>query len=300
MRSRFEDKRWGLVLAFLALVSLFLLVGALRTMDFRPAQPIGSSRDSNARSIDISTIVSLLGEAAEVPFWRQIAFWSGLFLIVLLISSLLSPELRKQLIKTFLRFASFAIILLYVIKNNPDILAKLVLKLPVFSETMVASPGQEIAPPVFQSPQIPSLLSFFVTFTLILLGIVLLWTLTRWWKKQKELFSARQSLREIADITHISLKDLESGGDSNDAIIQCYDRMSNVVVAKRGLHRGYSMTPAEFATGLERVGLPREPVNRLTRLFESVRYGGHVSSTPEIDEAVACLTSILKYCGETY
>ncbi len=299
MRKRFEDKRWGLALAFLALVSLVLLVGALRTMDFRPAQPIGSSEDSTARSIDLSTVVTLLGDAAEVPFWRQIAFWGGLFLIVLLISSLLSPELRKKLIRAFLRFASFTIIFLYIIKNNPDLLAGLLLHLPNFGESGNISPGQEIPAPVFQPPQIPSFLSFLITFGLILLGVALLWALNRWWEKQKELFSARQPLKDIADIARLSLKELESNQDSKDAIIQCYDRMSNVVDAKRGLRREYAMTPAEFASRLERAGLPREPVTRLTRLFESVRYGGHVSGTPEINEAAACLTSILKYCGET-
>jgi len=299
MRKRFEDKRWGLVLAFLALVSLVLLVGALRTMDFRPAQPIGSADDSNARSIDLSTVAALLNDAAEVPFWRQVAFWGGLFLIVLLISTLLSPELRKKLIRTFLRFAFITIIILYFLKNNPDFLAGLLLKLPSFGETMNVSPGQGIPPPVFYPPQIPSYLSFLVTFGLTLLGIALLWALNRWWEKQKELFSARQPLKDIADIARLSLKNIEAGQDSKDAIIQCYDRMSNVVGAKRGLQREYSMTPAEFASRLERAGLPREPVIRLTRLFESVRYGGRVSGAPEIDEAVTCLTSILKYCGET-
>lgn len=298
MQKRFEDKRWGLALAFLALVSLVLLVGALRNMDFRPAQPIGSS-DSNARSIDLSTIATLLGEAAEIPFQNQIAFWLGLLLIVGLISSLLSPELRKKLIRAFLRIASFAIILLYVIKKNPDALAGLFQMLQPLGEPANTLTGDEIPPPVFQPPQIPSYLSFLVTFGLILLGVALLWILIRWWEKQKELSSAHLPLKEIADIARMSLKNIEAGQDSNDAIIQCYDRMSNAVDTKRGLQREYSMTPAEFASRLERAGLPREPVTRLTRLFESVRYGRHVSGTSEITEAVTCLTSILKYCGET-
>lgn len=125
-----------------------------------------------------------------------------------------------------------------------------------------------------------------------------MWALNRWWERQKDLFSARQPLKDIADIARLSLKNIKAGQDSNDDIIQCYDHMSNAVNAKRGLHREKAMTPAEFASRLERAGLPREPVTRLTRLFESVRYGGRVSGTPEIDEAVACLSSILKYCGE--
>jgi hypothetical protein len=128
------------------------------------------------------------------------------------------------------------------------------------------------------------------------LSIALLWVVNRWWQKRKLL--AHQPLKEIADIARLSLKDLESGEDSRDAIIQCYDRMSHVVDAKRGLYREHSMTPAEFVSRLEKAGLPRGPVTRLTRLFESARYGGHVSDAVEINEAKACLTSILKYCGE--
>jgi hypothetical protein len=68
---------------------------------------------------------------------------------------------------------------------------------------------------------------------------------------------------------------------------------------RRGLYREYAMTPAEFAVRLQSAGLPPEPVNRLTRLFESVRYGARISAQRDVDEAIACLTSILKYCGES-
>ena len=116
--------------------------------------------------------------------------------------------------------------------------------------------------------------------------------------RHKQLISRQKPLTEIAEIARASLKDIASGQNSNNVIIQCYERMSHVVGAKRGLHREHAMTPTEFASRLERAGVPRGPILRLTRLFESVRYGGHASGQPEIDEAVACLTSILKYCGE--
>lgn len=297
MHKRFENKRWGLTLAFLALISLVLLAGALRTMNFRPGQPIGSS-DSNKGSLDLAAAATLLVDAAEVPFWQQITFWGGLFVIVLLISTLLSPELRKKLIRTFLRIAAFAIILFMLIKRNPDVLTKLMLNFPTFNDLGAVPLGQEVAPPVFQPPQISPLLSFLIALGIIILSVVLLWGVNRWWQKRKELMSAHQPLKEIANIARLSLKDLEAGEDSRDAIIQCYDRMSHVVDAKRGLYREHSMTPAEFVSRLEKAGLPRGPVTRLTRLFESARYGGHASDAVEINEAKACLTSILEYCGE--
>jgi hypothetical protein len=94
------------------------------------------------------------------------------------------------------------------------------------------------------------------------------------------------------------LRDLSSGADWADAITNCYVRMSEAVSSKRGLYRQAAMTPAEFARRLERAGLPSDPVRRLTRLFESVRYGAHKPARTEIDEAVVCLNAILHHCGE--
>ena len=44
--------------------------------------------------------------------------------------------------------------------------------------------------------------------------------------------------------------------------------------------------------------LPGDAVRRLTRLFEKVRYGGYRTDSNAVNEAVACLTTILHYCGE--
>jgi hypothetical protein len=80
--------------------------------------------------------------------------------------------------------------------------------------------------------------------------------------------------------------------------MNCYYRMSDAVADKRDLQRKDSMTPSEFAVRLEQAGLPGEAVRRLTALFEAVRYGDRRSSQREVNEAVACLNSILIHCGE--
>src|SRR5688572_26493564 len=104
MQKVFHDKRVVLTLAVLALLSLVLLTNALRRMDFLPAQPIGggSSNQWTGQSLDLGGMVKTV---AEIPFWKQLVFWAVLFLVLLLITSLLSPELRKQLIHAFLRTA---------------------------------------------------------------------------------------------------------------------------------------------------------------------------------------------------
>jgi hypothetical protein len=111
--------------------------------------------------------------------------------------------------------------------------------------------------------------------------------------------AASMPLREIAVIARDSLSRLRTETNYENAIIECYDRMSGVVAKKRNLHRAHAMTSSEFAVNLTRAGLPRGPVEDLTRLFESVRYGKQKVGQAEINRAVDYLTSILAYCGET-
>jgi hypothetical protein len=294
MRQFFHSRRWILFFSSLMLIAFVVLAGELKTAAFRPAQPLGRAE---SESIQFS-VSKVMQQITEVPFWKQVIFWLTLFLIVLLVSSLLSPELRKRLILSFVRLAAFTLLLLYLIKHNPGLLEGLLPGGPHKGGEASTSMGLDIPPPIFEPPQISSVLSYFITFGIILLFLALLWGLSRWWRLQHMRPGAGQPLEEIAAAARSSLQDLYSGSDFEDAIITCYARMNRVVEARRGLYRDLAMTPAEFAARLEAAGLPREAVHRLTRLFESVRYGARRPGRGEIDEAAACLTSIVQYCGE--
>ena len=52
------------------------------------------------------------------------------------------------------------------------------------------------------------------------------------------------------------------------------------------------MTPREFEQYLANSGLADAHIRRLTRLFESVRYGAGPPSNAEEREAMACLNAI--------
>jgi hypothetical protein len=157
--------------------------------------------------------------------------------------------------------------------------------------------GANLTAPVFVPSEISPAFSYLISFGVALLLLVTTWALYRGWQKYMAL-SNKKPLEEIARIARSSLHDLTSGRDSSDVIINCYLRMSEVVSNKRQLHRSVAMTPHEFALRLEQAGLPGDAVNRLTRLFEVVRYGDRKSSPRDVNEAVNCLTTILHYCGE--
>jgi hypothetical protein len=141
-------------------------------------------------------------------------------------------------------------------------------------------------------------MTYLISIAVILALLLLTWSLSRWWKRVSRPGPVKDPLDDLAAIARSSLDDLKSGQDWDDVIIGCYARMSEAVSRKRGLFRPQAMTPEEFARRLEKAGLPGDAVRRLTRLFESVRYGGRKSSQNEINEAVSCLTAILHYCGE--
>jgi len=72
--------------------------------------------------------------------------------------------------------------------------------------------------------------------------------------------------------------------------------MARIVREQRGISRDSAKTTTEFAADLEGAGLPGEDVRRLTRLFESVRYGAKLTGEDEEREAVAALTAIARAC----
>jgi hypothetical protein len=227
----------------------------------------------------------------EVPLWKQIIVWGLVGLLVVLIALLLSPEMRRRLLRILIRVAVTAWALYFLIKRG--IIG------PNLFGGGEAPPSQDtVVPlPVFEPPQVSPTFSYLISFAIALLWLLILWILYRGWKRYVSL-NTKKPLDEIAKIARSSLNDLTSGRNSSDVIINCYLRMSDVVSSTRHLYRNTAMTPHEFALHLEQAGLPGDAVTRLTRLFEGVRYGNRKSGPQDINEAVSCLKTILHYCGE--
>jgi len=294
-----NDKRVILLVSLLALLSLVVLASAIKGTDFRPTQHFSREETEMAQRSPLGEIAK---EIMEVPLEKQIAFLAMIFLFGVLVVSLLSPEMRKKLLRQLFRLFLSIVLILYLLKIRPDIFEGL---LPFFAlnASRQATPSpEEAAPPLpaFEPPQVSAGFSFVITLGLVLLAAFLFWRISRWWSSHREVRTAAADLSEIAQAARTSLKELKSGNASaHEAIIQCYERMSHVVDERRGLARDSAMTPSEFAARLEKAGLPRGPINRLTKLFESVRYGGRTSSQADVSEAISCLTSIVEYCGES-
>lgn len=291
MRSLLENKRLVLIFAVLTLGALVVLATSLNRVPFREGQRFVREEGEQA-PVPPSFVEPA---SVDIPFWQQLLALVLLALIVVLIGLLLSPELRKRIFLLFLRGLLTALGIYYLLKNYGDQI--LPFNLQQAAESL-ASEEAAVPMPIFQPPSVSPAFSYLISFTFALILLAVGWMVYRSWQSRYAAFGRSKPLDEIAKIARSSLHDLSSGRNSSDVIINCYLRMSDVVSSKRQMRREIAMTPHEFADRLERAGLPGDAVNRLTRLFEGVRYGDRRSGPKDVNEAVSCLKTILQYCGE--
>jgi uncharacterized protein DUF4129 len=292
MRSFFQRKLWIVLLAAIALGALTVLALSLDNVRFSEAKHFLRNQPSLNAPVTANDVTDALSKA---PLWKVLLVWGLLMLMVMLVGMLLSPDFRKRLLRMLFRVAvTVAAFYFFMRRFGPQLFG---LQQAIAQLGQQSPPGDAEPAPIFQPPQISPTFSYMISFLFALFWIGVIWALYRGWKRYVAL-TTKRPLEELARIARSSLHDLSSGRDSSDVIINCYLRMSDVVADKRQLKREVAMTPQEFAQRLERAGLPGDAVNRLTRLFEVVRYGDRKSAPKDITEAVSCLNTILVYCGE--
>jgi hypothetical protein len=293
MWSLFEKKPWVLTLSVLAVGAVTALAAGLGKVPFHEARPLLQA-PAGGMTFDAGALVETW---REIPLYLQAGVWMLIIMLTALIGSLLSPENRKRLLTAIFRIAVTYWLLYFLFTKYGDQLAIRAFGFLTPNSPLPVSGGVE-PPPVFTPTQTMLWISYAVSLLIVALALIVSWQVYLFWMKTRRPVT-EGSLKQLADIARSSLKDISAGRDSGDVIIQCYYRMNEIVADRRDLHRKDSMTPAEFALRLEQAGLPGDAVRRLTRLFESVRYGNRPSDQKAIREAVSCLNSILVYCGET-
>jgi len=135
----------------------------------------------------------------------------------------------------------------------------------------------------------PSWIGFIVGFLLLLLLLsVIVFIYVRSRQKTDE-----GELDDLVGEAEGALHEIRSGADLRQTVIRCYHQMCETMSEERGVHRVRAMTPREFEAYLASAGFRDEHIQRLTRLFEGVRYGDE-SSQPQMErEAESCLEAIV-------
>lgn len=150
---------------------------------------------------------------------------------------------------------------------------------------------ERIPAELFENP--PDWLDWVSTATTIgLLAVVatVAWIAWRWLSARR----AKAPLEIVATEAEATLAEIRAGANLKDAVMRCYFDMNQALRKRLGLVRQEGMTPREFEETLLQVGLPTQSVQRLTRLFEGVRYGRQTASERDKREAVTSLETIIQ------
>jgi len=105
-------------------------------------------------------------------------------------------------------------------------------------------------------------------------------------------------LSELGKSAGLAAHRMITGDDPREAILRCYQEMTEIMSRAQRIPNYSYFTPREFATQLRERGMKDEHIERLTGIFERVRYGGR-SGVGSVEEAIACLQSIQRtYAAE--
>ncbi|HTP00489.1 MAG TPA: DUF4129 domain-containing protein [Anaerolineales bacterium] len=285
-------RRWLLILCVFVLAAVAVLASSLHDVRFQPARALSFDQPGAAAPLPLSAEEAV----TQTPLWKVLLFWAAFVINLLLFFWLMPPDMRKKVIRQMLSLALGMLAVLLALRYSLIDLPFLKSKPVDPSDPVPSGAGGDSPLPAFTAPHMAPWWVFAVSFLVLVSLLWLLWAAYRWWFRPARRHSELDAIRDIAQS---SLGQIASGHDWGDVIIQSYVRMSEAVQAGRGLQRSRSSTPREFAERLEQAGLPAHAVQRLTRLFESARYGITGSSQDDIREAVACLNSILQACGQS-
>ncbi len=283
MKSLFSGRVWIILLVFAALVGLIVLASGLNSMKFDAPNMV--KLDNFFRLRDSS----LPEDTNHNPWLRYLVI--GMFIVLFLVMlGPIRPQTSKGLLMQLVRFLAFTAIAMVVMSRFAQ-------TNPMFSEEGQAEAGTgEIGTqlPSLTPPVVTPQWEFWITaLVAVVIGVIAIVIFNRYVDRW---FQPKTNLEEIADIARSALDDLSKNKESRNVIIRSYTRMNAAVNQYRGIAREEAMTPSEFASYLEKEGLPGDAINGLTRVFEKVRYGGQNVSAEEVKEAKQCLTSILKAC----
>jgi hypothetical protein len=280
-----------LIILAVSLVVLFLLAAGLRQIEFQPGEEFNLQKDLPASE---GTGGSLLAQIFVLILRGVIALALIIFPIYL-IYSLFSKEGRRWLLRNLIVFAAGLAVLILLQKQMTSVIDQIMNSME--NMTGMQPPQLEPSgPAVAFDAAPPGWVSLVASLAIGLLAAAIV-GLVAWfiWKSRVQKPSELEGLEDEA---RKAIDAIQSGGDLKDVILQCYRRMNEVLRVTRGIERGQAVTAEEFQTVLIQRGLPQSAVERLTRLFEDVRYGGISFNEEENNQAVDSLNAIITACRE--
>jgi hypothetical protein len=278
-----RTRQIALLLFAAALVAVLLLAASLSDVQLQAggAFPCASGNGGAPSAV---TGASDSGSSGSVVVIEAVL---GVLVLVFLVY--LPARLAGLLnLRNVLRLVGGLVLLVALLGLLPRVLPGA--ELPPPQEAPSAATPPSFAYPVSPLGQPPAGFRWLTAAGLVAGGVLLVVLILR--RPQKAQAPA-DALRQEAEK---ALGELQAGGDFQNVIIRSYLQMMELLRAEQKLERRQSMTPREFEDWLESRGIPAQPLQRLTRLFETVRYGNERLTSQDEQAGRDCLVQITQYC----
>ena len=276
-----REKLGFFMLAAASLVGVVILVAALNGFAFASPYQLAEAGSEGGRNAPVSD-----------EMMRLIVFLVWVLLPLFAVMLILAARRRRRMLLFLLVIVAVA----YLIStsNSGELLlteAPLGTITPevLQSEAFTPQPTLQALPPVEDVGVTPAL----VWLLSLGLGGILLGLVVVAWLFWRALRRPPSTLQAIVASAETALQALEQGEDVQGAVLRCYRTMLAAAVEAKGVERPEYLTPAEFIQRLVQAGLPRGPVERLTHLFEAVRFSAQPSTAAMEAEAVLCLQNVV-------
>lgn len=299
MKTRTQILR--LVLLSLAIVAMLLLVGGLSRIELEPGLPFARIWqflvDQLATGGMTGPPPALVGGGeALVDIFRTAFIIALICFPIAVILVLIDRDLRKRILRSLIRTVLFFVLLSVFLDRQA---AELEIEGEPVNGGQPAEGFGAVEPLPFEEfrPEgVPPWIAWAASLAVGLVIAVVVYRIADQIRRNRA--ESSLPLEQIAEQARSAIAEIEQGGDLRNTILRCYAEMSRTVREQRGLRRGATVTAREFTDQLVRANLPREPVLRLTRLFERARYGTGPTTREEEDEALASLQAIVTACQE--
>ncbi len=279
-------RRAPLVVGLFLIVFLGLLAAGLRGFEFEGRAPHSGAQPLADRAA--------APEAGGSPglLWLVPAV-AGLFALVAVVTLLLYREVRREFLLRLLVAAVLVGVLVGVLSliRQQETAIERAAEPPTATTAPASNGAGEAA--VAPVPDAPGWAPYALSAAIVLaLGYVVL-RVTR----RRSGTAERDEAAELAAAAADGAAALRDGAPLTEVVQKCWALMSLILSSKTPVRNAPQLTPREFAMGLRARGFQDDAVDRLTSLFEEVRYGQR-ESEPRRGEALAALAAIERRFGD--
>lgn len=281
-----------LAVGIAAVAALILLSGGVAQLRLAPGSQLPAVAGEESLPEREPEGIERLDDSLVELLFKILTVLVPVLLAASIIALIVSPEMRKDFLQRLVLPLIILLFLLVVREKPEEIPQPPPSAVPAQSGSQVA--GESVPEVRFDAN--PPKTVVWGTRIAVGVGVALIVGCAFWllWRSRRT--PAPHPLAQVAEQARQAIKAIEAGGEIRNAVLRCYFEMSRVLDEEKGLARQTTMTPREFERSLSDAGLPGPAVQRLTRLFEAVRYGTEAVGDDEEEQARAALTAIVHAC----